>query len=31
VEKNEYFVLDEEDEEAAELALRDEEFELWNG
>ncbi|KAJ6924155.1 hypothetical protein NC652_017451 [Populus alba x Populus x berolinensis] len=28
VEKNEYFVLDEEDEEAAELALRDEEFEL---
>ncbi|CAH9078330.1 unnamed protein product [Cuscuta epithymum] len=28
VEKNQYFVLDEEDEEAAELALRDEEFEL---
>ncbi|XP_073282098.1 protein CANDIDATE G-PROTEIN COUPLED RECEPTOR 7-like [Primulina huaijiensis] len=28
VEKNEYFVLDEEEEEAAELALRDEEFEL---
>ncbi|KAJ6425551.1 hypothetical protein OIU84_026178 [Salix udensis] len=28
VEKNEYFVLDEEDEEAAELALREEEFEL---
>ncbi|KAK9072758.1 hypothetical protein SSX86_009193 [Deinandra increscens subsp. villosa] len=28
VEKNEYFVLDEEDEETAELALRDEEFEL---
>ncbi|KAG8376475.1 hypothetical protein BUALT_Bualt09G0067400 [Buddleja alternifolia] len=28
VEKNEYFVLDEEDEEAAEMALRDEEFEL---
>ena len=27
-EKNEYFVLDEEEEEAAELALRDEEFEL---
>lgn len=28
VEKNEYFVLDEDEEEAAELALRDEEFEL---
>ncbi|XP_076938638.1 protein CANDIDATE G-PROTEIN COUPLED RECEPTOR 7-like [Bidens hawaiensis] len=28
VEKNEYFVLDDEDEEAAEMALRDEEFEL---
>ncbi|KAK7245223.1 hypothetical protein RIF29_40058 [Crotalaria pallida] len=28
VEKNEYFVLDDEEEEAAELALRDEEFEL---
>ncbi|CAK7341767.1 unnamed protein product [Dovyalis caffra] len=28
VEKNEYFVLDEEEEEAAEMALRDEEFEL---
>ncbi|CAL0316993.1 unnamed protein product [Lupinus luteus] len=28
VEKNEYFVLDEEEEEASELALRDEEFEL---
>ncbi|XP_042476967.1 protein CANDIDATE G-PROTEIN COUPLED RECEPTOR 7-like [Macadamia integrifolia] len=28
VEKNEYFVLDEEEEEAAEAALRDEEFEL---
>ncbi|PPD74502.1 hypothetical protein GOBAR_DD28578 [Gossypium barbadense] len=28
VEKNEYFILDEEDEEAAEIALRDEEFEL---
>lgn len=28
VERNEYFVLDEEEEEAAELALRDEEFEL---
>ncbi|XP_059646974.1 protein CANDIDATE G-PROTEIN COUPLED RECEPTOR 7-like [Cornus florida] len=28
VERNEYFVLDEEDEEAAEMALRDEEFEL---
>ncbi|KAI4300183.1 hypothetical protein L6164_033589 [Bauhinia variegata] len=28
VEKNEYFVLDEEEEEAAELALKDEEFEL---
>ncbi|KAF5737136.1 putative lung seven transmembrane receptor [Tripterygium wilfordii] len=28
VEKNEYFVLDEEEEEAAELALREEEFEL---
>ncbi|KAE8730446.1 zinc finger CCCH domain-containing protein 58 [Hibiscus syriacus] len=28
VEKNEYFVLDEDDEEAAEIALRDEEFEL---
>lgn len=28
LEKNEYFVLDEEEEEAAELALRDEEFEL---
>ncbi|XP_057438405.1 protein CANDIDATE G-PROTEIN COUPLED RECEPTOR 7-like [Lotus japonicus] len=28
VEKNEYFVLDEEEEEAAEIALRDEEFEL---
>ncbi|CAK9147207.1 unnamed protein product [Ilex paraguariensis] len=28
VEKNEYFVIDEEEEEAAELALRDEEFEL---
>ncbi|KAG6671016.1 hypothetical protein I3843_09G182200 [Carya illinoinensis] len=28
VEKNEYFVLDQEEEEAAELALRDEEFEL---
>ncbi|MBA0820482.1 hypothetical protein Gohar_021593, partial [Gossypium harknessii] len=27
-EKNEYFILDEEDEEAAEIALRDEEFEL---
>ncbi|XP_073310560.1 protein CANDIDATE G-PROTEIN COUPLED RECEPTOR 7-like [Primulina huaijiensis] len=27
-EKNEYFVLDDEDEEAVELALRDEEFEL---
>ncbi|GLT47871.1 hypothetical protein SLA2020_215300 [Shorea laevis] len=27
-EKNEYFVLDEEEEEAAEMALRDEEFEL---
>ncbi|KAH7512997.1 hypothetical protein FEM48_Zijuj12G0149700 [Ziziphus jujuba var. spinosa] len=28
VERNEYFVLDEEEEEAAEMALRDEEFEL---
>ncbi|XP_052173983.1 protein CANDIDATE G-PROTEIN COUPLED RECEPTOR 7-like [Diospyros lotus] len=28
VEKNEYFVLDEEEEQAAEMALRDEEFEL---
>ncbi|GFZ11079.1 lung seven transmembrane receptor family protein [Actinidia rufa] len=28
VEKNEYFVLDDEEEEAAEMALRDEEFEL---
>ncbi|XP_057970345.1 protein CANDIDATE G-PROTEIN COUPLED RECEPTOR 7-like [Malania oleifera] len=28
VERNEYFVIDEEEEEAAELALRDEEFEL---
>ncbi|KAF7818551.1 protein GPR107-like [Senna tora] len=28
VEKNEYFVLDEEDEEAAELALKNEQFEL---
>ncbi|XP_043701652.1 protein CANDIDATE G-PROTEIN COUPLED RECEPTOR 7-like [Telopea speciosissima] len=28
IEKNEYFVLDEEEEEAAEAALRDEEFEL---
>ncbi|KAK6942905.1 Transmembrane protein GPR107/GPR108-like [Dillenia turbinata] len=28
VERNEYFVLDEEEEEAAEAALRDEEFEL---
>uniref|UniRef100_A0A5B7AQE0 GOST seven transmembrane domain-containing protein n=2 Tax=Davidia involucrata TaxID=16924 RepID=A0A5B7AQE0_DAVIN len=28
VEKNEYFVIDEEEEEAAEMALRDEEFEL---
>ncbi|EPS69713.1 hypothetical protein M569_05049, partial [Genlisea aurea] len=28
LEKNEYFVLDEEEEEAAELALREEEFEL---
>ncbi|KAL6534237.1 Protein CANDIDATE G-PROTEIN COUPLED REPTOR 7 [Orobanche hederae] len=28
VEKNEYFALDDEEEEAAELALRDEEFEL---
>ncbi|XP_058209486.1 protein CANDIDATE G-PROTEIN COUPLED RECEPTOR 7-like [Rhododendron vialii] len=28
VEKNEYFVLDDEEEEAAEIALRDEEFEL---
>ena len=28
VERNEYFVLDEEEEEAAELALRDEDFEL---
>ncbi|KAF2288772.1 hypothetical protein GH714_012728 [Hevea brasiliensis] len=28
VEKNEYFVLDEEEEEAAEMALKDEEFEL---
>ncbi|KAJ4704778.1 Transmembrane receptor [Melia azedarach] len=28
LEKNEYFVLDEEEEEAAEMALRDEEFEL---
>ncbi|WOG96542.1 hypothetical protein DCAR_0415878 [Daucus carota subsp. sativus] len=28
VEKNEYFVLDNEEEEAAEMALRDEEFEL---
>ncbi|OMP07741.1 Transmembrane receptor, eukaryota [Corchorus olitorius] len=28
VERNEYFILDEEEEEAAELALRDEEFEL---
>ncbi|QCE07008.1 protein GPR107-like [Vigna unguiculata] len=28
VERNEYFVLDEEEEEAAEIALRDEEFEL---
>ncbi|KAL4295893.1 hypothetical protein GQ457_12G009200 [Hibiscus cannabinus] len=28
LEKNEYFILDEEDEEAAEIALRDEEFEL---
>ncbi|XP_044474121.1 protein CANDIDATE G-PROTEIN COUPLED RECEPTOR 7-like [Mangifera indica] len=28
VEENEYFVLDEEEEEAAEMALRDEEFEL---
>uniref|UniRef100_A0A7N0RHJ4 Uncharacterized protein n=1 Tax=Kalanchoe fedtschenkoi TaxID=63787 RepID=A0A7N0RHJ4_KALFE len=28
VEKNEYFALDEEEEEAAEMALRDEEFEL---
>ncbi|KAE8654300.1 zinc finger CCCH domain-containing protein 58 [Hibiscus syriacus] len=28
VEKNEYFILDEEDEEAAEIALRDEEFDL---
>ncbi|TYI33118.1 hypothetical protein ES332_A04G109700v1 [Gossypium tomentosum] len=28
VEKNEYFILEEEDEEAAELALRDEDFEL---
>ncbi|XP_022972573.1 protein GPR107-like [Cucurbita maxima] len=28
VERNDYFVLDEEEEEAAELALRDEEFEL---
>lgn len=28
VEKNEYFVLDEEEEEAAEMALREEEFEL---
>ncbi|XP_043694540.1 protein CANDIDATE G-PROTEIN COUPLED RECEPTOR 7-like [Telopea speciosissima] len=28
IEKNEYFVIDEEEEEAAEAALRDEEFEL---
>ncbi|KAM2625003.1 hypothetical protein TB1_031921 [Malus domestica] len=28
VERNEYFILDEEEEEAAEVALRDEEFEL---
>ncbi|XP_047340505.1 protein CANDIDATE G-PROTEIN COUPLED RECEPTOR 7-like [Impatiens glandulifera] len=28
IEKNEYFVIDEEEEELAELALRDEEFEL---
>jgi G protein-coupled receptor 107 len=28
VEKNQYFVLDDEEEEAAELALREEEFEL---
>ncbi|KAL6138667.1 hypothetical protein ACLB2K_063946 [Fragaria x ananassa] len=28
VERNEYFILDEEEEEAAEMALRDEEFEL---
>ncbi|KAL1813181.1 hypothetical protein DCAR_0625478 [Daucus carota subsp. sativus] len=28
VERNEYFVLDDEEEEAAEMALRDEEFEL---
>ncbi|CAN0926709.1 Protein CANDIDATE G-PROTEIN COUPLED RECEPTOR 7 [Linum grandiflorum] len=28
LEKNEYFVIDEEDEEAAEMALKDEEFEL---
>jgi hypothetical protein len=28
VEKNEYFVLDDEEEEAAEIALREEEFEL---
>ncbi|GAA0141922.1 G-protein coupled receptor [Lithospermum erythrorhizon] len=28
VEKNEYFVIDDEEEEAAEMALRDEEFEL---
>ncbi|POO02448.1 Lung seven transmembrane receptor-like [Trema orientale] len=28
VEKNEYFVLDEEEEEAAEMALKDDEFEL---
>ncbi|KAJ3669162.1 hypothetical protein LUZ60_011112 [Juncus effusus] len=28
VEKNQYFVIDDEDEEAAELALREEEFEL---
>lgn len=28
VEKNEYFIIDEEEEEAAEMALKDEEFEL---
>lgn len=29
VEKNQYFVLDEEEEEAAQSVLREEEFELW--
>lgn len=28
VERNQYFMLDEDEEEAAELALREEEFEL---